>query len=163
MRRFRDHAFDWIVWGLFAAIPAMIFWQSATSLVEQEAASGGPMVNAAFYPRIVASIMIVLLAWLALRLALGRVRRKSPIKAAEGTRPAFVATALFIVYLLALPYAGFHLATPSLCFLLFWLLGIRPVAAVAGGIALSLVIAFVFEALLNVVLPVGVFNIVLFN
>jgi hypothetical protein len=121
------------------------------------------MVNAAFYPRIVASIMIVLLAWLALRLALGRVRRKSPIKAAEGTRLALVATALFIVYLLALPYAGFHLATPFLCFLLFWLLGIRPVAAVAGGIALSLVIAFVFEALLNVVLPVGIFNIALFN
>jgi putative tricarboxylic transport membrane protein len=163
MRRFRDHAFDWIAWAMFAAIPVVIFWQSATSLAEQGAASGGPMENAALFPRIVASIMAVLVAIMALRLVLGRVRQKSPLQAAEGTRLALVATGIFTVYLVVLPYAGFHLATPVLCFLLFWMLGIGPVAAVAGGIGLSLATAFVFEGLLNVVLPVGVFNIALFS
>ncbi|MCT7378156.1 tripartite tricarboxylate transporter TctB family protein [Chelativorans salis] len=163
MQRFRDFAFDWIAWAIFAAIPAVIFWQSATSLAEQDAASGGPMENAALYPRIVASIMAVLAAALALRLVLGRVQQRSPLEARAGTRPALVATGVFTIYLIVLPYAGFHLATPVLCFLLFWLLGIGPVAALAGGIGLSLATAFVFEGLLNVVLPVGAFNIALFS
>jgi putative tricarboxylic transport membrane protein len=163
MQRFRDYTYDWIAWAIFAAIPATIFWQSATSLAEQGAASGGPMENAALFPRIVASIMVVLVAVLALRLFLGRVQQKSPLEAAEGTRLALVATGFFTVYLVVLPYAGFHLATPVLCFLLFWLLGIGPIAAIAGGIGLSLATAFVFEGLLNVVLPVGVLNITLFS
>ncbi|MDX9861519.1 MAG: hypothetical protein RBS99_11445 [Rhodospirillales bacterium] len=78
MRKFGDHAFDWIVWVMFAAVPAVIFWQAATSLEEQGAASGGPMVNAAFYPRIVVWTMLGLVVWLALRLVQGRVRRKEP-------------------------------------------------------------------------------------
>jgi putative tricarboxylic transport membrane protein len=163
MRRLRDYAYDWIAWAMFAAIPVLIFWQSATSLTEQGVASGGPMQNAALFPRIIAFAMTLLVAVLGLRLVLGRVRRPSPLHAAEGTRLALAATALFFVYLIVLPRAGFHLATPVLGFLMFWLLGIRPLAALAGGTALSLVTAFVFEGLLNVVLPVGVFNIALFN
>ena len=163
MPRFRDYAFDWIAFAMFAAIPAVIFWQCATSLEDQGAASGGPMANAALFPRIVASIMTVLVAVLALRLVLGRVLQRSPLRAAEGTRAALIATALFTLYLILLPHAGFHLATPVLCFLLFRLLGIRPLAAIPGGILLSLGAAFVFEGLLNVVLPVGMFNIAVFS
>lgn len=163
MHRIRDYAFDWIAWTILAAIPTTIYWQSATSLSEQGVARGGPMENAALFPRIVASIMAVLVVWLAVSIFLGRVRKKSPLAGGPGTRLAFVATAYFITYLIVLPYAGYHLATPVLGFLMFWLLGIRPITAVAGGIALSLVTAFVFEGLLNVVLPVGVFDIALFG
>ena len=163
MQRFRDYAFDWIAWIVFAAVPATIFWQSATALDAEGVASGGPMENAAFYPRIVASVMCGLLAWHAIQLGLARVRDRTPLRGAVATRLALLATALFVVYLIVLPYAGFHLATPLLCFLLFRMLRIGLIAAMAGGLGLSVALAFVFEAMLNVVLPVGVFNIALFN
>ncbi len=163
MRRFRDQAFDWTVWALFAAVPAVIFWQSATSLEEQGAASGGAMENAAFYPRIVAAIMTALLAWHVVRLALARSRKASPFARGVGTRLALVAAGMFVGYLLALPYAGYHLATPILSALLFRILGMRPLPAVAGGLVLSFGLAFVFESLLNVILPVGIFDLALFS
>ena len=163
MKRFHDAAFDWIAWAGFAAVPALIFWQCATSLEEQDVASGGPMENAAFYPRIVASVMVALLIWQAGRLVLGSTTKPSPFRAAAGTRLALATTALFVAYLVVLPYAGFHLATPVLCFLLFRLLGARTLAALVGGGVLSLTLAFVFEALLNVILPLGVFDIAVFN
>ena len=159
----RRHAFDWIALLIFAVVPAVIFWQSATSLAEQGAASGGPMENAAFYPRIVASIMTLLVILHAVRLLTGRVSGTSPAMAGPSTGRALVATALFVVYLAALPYAGFHLATPSLCFCLFWLLGMRGVPSMIGAVILWLAAAFVFEGLLNVVLPVGLFNIAIFS
>lgn len=163
MQRFRDSAFDWVAWIFFAAVPVTIFWQCATTLVEEGVASGGPMENAAFYPEIVASVMTFLLVWLAMSLLLGRLRRKSPFTAGEGTGRALAATALFIGYLAVLPYAGFHLATPVLCFLLFRLLSLSMIPAVAGGIGLSLATAFVFQGLLHVVLPVGVLGITVFK
>lgn len=58
---------------------------------------------------------------------------------------------------------GFHLATPALGVLLFGLFGLHPVKVPAGGIGLSVAVAFVFEGLLNVVLPVGVWQIALFR
>lgn len=163
MQRFRDSAFDWVAWILFAAVPVLIFWQCATTLEEEGVASGGPMENAAFYPEIVASVMTFLLVWLAASLLLGRLRRKTPFTAGPGTIRALAATAFFIAYLVLLPYAGFHLATPLLCFLMFRLLGLGTIAAAAGGIGLSLATAFVFQGLLHVVLPVGVFNISVFK
>lgn len=162
MSKFRDYAFDWVAWAFFASIPAVIFWDSATSLERQGVASGGPMQNAAFFPRIVASIMTVLVAWQAVRLLRGRVRQKSPFHKLDGTPLALIVTALFVVYLVLLPYAGFHIATPIMCVVFFMLLGLSPVPAAAGAVALWLSTAFVFEGALNVILPVGVFNIAIF-
>ncbi|MEF2074623.1 tripartite tricarboxylate transporter TctB family protein [Consotaella aegiceratis] len=163
MHKFRDYAYDWIAWAIYAAVTATVFWQCATSLTDQGVAGGGAMQNAAFFPRVVAAIMAFLLVVSAMRLLAGRIRVTSPFAVADGTRLAVIAAILFVAYLLVLPYAGFHLATPLLCFVLFALLGIRLVPAFVGGVVLSLAIAFIFEALLNVILPVGVFNIALFN
>lgn len=163
MRRIRDFAFDWIAWALLAAVPVIIFWKSATSLVEQGVASGGPMQNAAIFPQGVAAVMGGLLVLNALRIALARVSQPSPLTASEGTPKAFVATALFVVYLVLLPIGGFHLATPVLAAVLFRLFGIGLPWAAAGGVVLSLSTAFVFEGLLNVVLPVGIFEIAIFS
>lgn len=163
MRNLRTYAFDWIAWALFAAIPVAIFWQSATSLAEQDVASGGPMRNAAIYPKAVAVIMIGLLILNGLRVAMARVAEPSPPTWDDGTGKAILSTGLFIAYLVALPFIGFHIASPVISAVLFGLLGIRPLVAVAGGVALSLSVAFVFEGLLNVVLPVGVFGISLFS
>lgn len=163
MERIVRHAFDWIALGLLAAIPAAIFWQSATSLADQDAASGGPMRNAALFPRGVAGVMVGLVLWQGLRLAAGGAAHPSPLRRAEGTGLAVLGAALFVATLWALPVIGFHLATPALGVLLFGLFGLHPVKVAAGGIGLSVAVAFVFEGLLNVVLPVGVWQIALFR
>jgi putative tricarboxylic transport membrane protein len=163
MQRFLRHGFDWIAWLFFAAIPAVIFWQSATSLAEQGAAGGGPLENAAFYPRVIATLMTIVVIVQGVRLLLGRVQQASPFEAAEGTRLALALTGLFVVYLVSLPYAGFHIATPVLLVCMTCAMGVRPVPAVLGSAALWLSASYVFEGFLNVVLPVGIFNLTLFG
>ncbi|WP_319518478.1 tripartite tricarboxylate transporter TctB family protein [uncultured Martelella sp.] len=163
MFRIRPFAFDWIALAIIAAVPVAIFWQSATSLEQQGAASGGPLENAAFYPRVIAVLLAFIVAVHVARLGLGKVQTLSPLKASDGTRLALVLSAVFVAYLLVLPYAGFHIVTPVLLLVFLLAFGVRPVSAVPGAIGMWLVASFVFEGLLNVVLPVGVFNITLFS
>ena len=163
MKKPVDHAFDWIALAGFAAIPVTIFWQTATSLSEQGVASGGPMANAAFYPEILAWILSALVAIHAIRLATGRVSKPSPLTAGPEIGRALITTGLFVVYLLAMPVMGFHIVTPLLCLGLLLLYRIPPLWAVPGALILWLGSAFIFEGLLNVVLPVGVFGIAIFN
>ncbi len=163
MRTLRDYAFDWIAWAIFASIPVTIFWQASTSLVEQGGASGGPLQNAAYYPRLLAVIMSALVIIQAIRLLLGMVVQTSPLKGDVGTVRACIGTVIFFVYLLVLPIVGFHVATPVLCICLFLLLQMGIVQTIVATLVLWLATSLIFEGLLNVVLPVGMFNIALFN
>lgn len=159
----RDYAFDWIVWALFLALPLVILWQSATSLEEQGVASGGPMVNAALFPRMIAWLLLGLAVINGGRIAFGLIRKPSPAEATPTTRLALIATATFIVYLIALPVAGYHLATPVLIAVLLKTLGLPFIVSLIGGVGMSLFVAAVFEGALNVVLPVGLFRIAVFG
>ena len=163
MFRLRDYAFDWIACLFFASIPVVIFWQTATSLAEQDAASGGPLDNAAFYPRLIAALISVAVTIHGIRLLFGRVQDQSTFKAETGTRLGVFLTILFLVYLLVLPYAGFHIATPILLIMMTRALGLGLLSALAGSVVMWLGTSFVFEGLLNVVLPVGMFNITIFS
>ncbi|MBN9887044.1 tripartite tricarboxylate transporter TctB family protein [Salipiger abyssi] len=161
--KLREHAYDWLAWLLIGAVPLLIFWQNATSLTEQSVASGGPMSNAAAYPAIIAWILLGLTAVNALRIVAGRISQHSPLDPTPTTRLAMIATALFVAYLLCLGWLGYYIATPVLLTLLFAMLGLGPIASLAGAIAATLIVAAVFEGLLNVVLPLGIFNFTLFG
>ncbi|WP_339757283.1 tripartite tricarboxylate transporter TctB family protein [uncultured Hoeflea sp.] len=163
MERLKPYAYDWIACLLFLALPLVIFWQSATSLEEQGVAHGGPMDNAALFPRMVAWLLLGLALVNGVRLAMGRGARTSPVAPTETTPLAVIVAGCFVVYLMAVPYLGYHLATPVLMALLLRLFGIRNSLSLCGGIAMSLVVAAVFQGLLNVVLPVGMFKITLFG
>ena len=54
-------------------------------------------------------------------------------------------------------------ATPILMAVLFNRLGLGVLKSVAGGLAASLSVAGVFQGLLNVVLPVGMFDVTIFG
>lgn len=159
----RGYAFDWIVWALFLVLPLVILWQSATSLEEQGVASGGPMVNAALFPRMIAWLLLGLAVINGGRIAFGMIGKPSPAEATPTTRLALIATATFIVYLIALPVAGYHLATPILIAVLLKTLGLPFFVSLIGGVGMSLFVAAVFEGALNVVLPVGLFRISVFG
>lgn len=156
------YGFEWAAWLMFAAIPAFIFWQAATSLEEQGAASGGPLENAALYPQVIASLMTLVVIVQFLRILL---RRTNPPQAQQqpDTPRALAVTALFVLYLIALPSIGFHIVTPLLCAIMMRSLGLSWTRAFVGTLVLWLVCSFVFEGLLNVVLPVGMFNLTLFS
>jgi hypothetical protein len=159
MNRIKPFAYDWIAWALFLALPLVIFWQSATSLADQGVAQGGPMDNAALFPRMVAWGLVGLGLLNAGRLVLGHLSKTSPLAPTATTRLAVVVSGCFVLYLLALPYLGYHLTTPVLMALLLNLFDVSHLASLTGGIAMSLAVAAVFQGLLNVVLPIGVFGI----
>lgn len=159
----RKYAYDWAAWLFFAALPLLVFQQNAGPLAEQGAASGGPMANAAIYPAIIAWVMIGLAAVNLLRILGGRLAQGSAPEPTPTTRLALWATLLVLVYLLALPWLGYYLSTPLMLAIFFVLLGLRLPLAVAGALAMTLVVAAVFEGLLNVVLPLGIFKFTLFG
>lgn len=163
MQRTHLYGYDWIVWSLFLALPLVIFWQTATSLEEQGVASGGPMQNSALFPRMIAWLLLGLTAINGFRLLAGRVAQPSFFEPTQTTRLALIVTAYFIVYLLGLPYLGYHILTPILMTILLRLFGLMRRLSIFGGFTLSLAVAAVFQGLLNVGLPVGIFKISIFG
>ena len=160
--------FDWIVTGLAALLPAIVFFEAATSLTEQDAASGGPMRNAALFPEAVAWILMAPIAANVLRLVReGRsgqtLEGGEEVGSAPLTGLALLSAGLFVVYLLALPRLGYYAATPVLLLALTRLYGARWLPALLAALGLTLAVAFVFEGLLDVVLPLGPFAFTLFG
>ncbi|WP_299653956.1 tripartite tricarboxylate transporter TctB family protein [uncultured Jannaschia sp.] len=159
----RSYAYDWIAWVVLLAIPLIVLWQNTTSLEEQGVAGGGPMTDAAMYPGLIAWILVVLSGVNGVRILAGRVAGPSPIRTGPTTMLAIGTVLLFVVYLLALRPLGYHLTTPVLLAVLLRAFGLSFWTALLGGVAVSLTVAAVFEGLLNVVLPVGMFSLTVFG
>lgn len=152
----------------FLGLSLLVFEQIVVVFAPQGAASGGALQNAALYPGLLAAALAVLTL-----IQVGKIlRAHRPPKIrpdqdsgwvapedAEWAR-AFICTAAFVVYLIALPPIGYQLATPVLLFILYRALGEKSLFKVAFfAIATSLAASFVFERLLDVILPVGRFGI----
>lgn len=159
----REFGFDWIAWALLLLVPVVVFWQISTSLVEQGVASGGPQNNAAIFPRIVAWLMVGLSIVSLMQIWARRVPVPSPIERTPTTRLALLSTALLLLYLILLSPLGYYFATPLLIAVLLHLYGLRWIESIVGGLAMTLVVAVIFEGLLNVVLPLGFSNFTLFG
>lgn len=161
--KFKELGYDWLAWVFFIVIPLVVFWQISTSLVEQGAASGGPLSNAAVFPRIVAWLMLGLAGLSALQIVAGRITAMSPIAATPTTKHALIATGIFLCYLFVLRPVGYYIATPVLIAALLRLFGLGWAVSLIGAVIMSLTVAGLFEGLLNVVLPLGHFKFTLFG
>ncbi|MGR3804108.1 tripartite tricarboxylate transporter TctB family protein [Marinibacterium profundimaris] len=163
---------EWLVLAAFLAVVALVFQQIATSLTAQGAASGDPLSNSAMFPRLVAWVMLGLSALIAVMMLIGRMPRPGEIHAVDTTpdippEPEALRKGMLIgmigavvLYLLLLQPLGFQLATLALMTGLFALFGVRPWwRAVVAGAGITLLVSFVFEGILKVVLPTGVFGI----
>lgn len=161
--KLKELGYDWLAWVFFIVIPLMVFWQISTSLVEQDAASGGPLSNAAIFPQIVAWVMLGLAGVSAVQIVAGRVTTPSPIAATPTTKHALIATAIFLLYLFVLGPVGYYIATPVLIAALLRLFGLGWVPCLVGAAVMTLTVAGLFEGLLNVVLPLGHLKFTLFG
>ena len=152
--------------GLFLAVIVTVFWQISTDLEEQGIASGGPYDNAASYPRMIVVFMGVLVV---LQLLIEFMKGKAtPAEDASRTadvtpsdlRRAGLMLVVFAIYLMVLTTIGYHLATTPMIFAIMWICGMRNVVKLAiSSVAIATGFAFVFEVFLNVVLPLGLWNI----
>ncbi|MCP4384200.1 MAG: tripartite tricarboxylate transporter TctB family protein [Hyphomicrobiales bacterium] len=152
--------------GFLLAVIVTVFWQIGTDLKEQGIASGGPYDNAASYPRIIAIFVGVLLV---LQLAMEFLKNKATPQAEttqitdiqlSDLRRAGLMLVVFAIYLMVLTTIGYHLATAPMIFAIMWLCGMRNVLKLAiSSVVIATGFAFIFEVFLNVVLPLGTWNI----
>ena len=148
--------------GFLLAVIVTVFWQIGTDLKEQGIASGGPYDNAASYPRIIAVFVGVLLI---LQLGIELFKDKAEAPRTADIQPSDLSRAgmmlvLFAIYLMVLTTIGYHLATAPMICAIMWICGMRNVLKmVLSSIAIATGFAFVFEVFLNVVLPLGIWNI----
>ena len=141
----------------FSIVIAIVFYEIATSMTEQGIASGGPYDNAAAYPRAVA-IVIGIFVVLALTMDRAPVGDGDAIAVRDLRRPALLLL-IFAIYLFALGYLGYHLATTPMLMAVMILGGARsPVEIIAASAGVAFALAWFFEAFLKIVLPGGIFS-----
>lgn len=147
--------------GFLLAVIVTVFWQIETDMKEQGIASGGPYDNAASYPRLVAVFVGILLV---IQLVIEVLKKDAAAQSDEVRTPdlrrAGLMIVVFAVYLMTLTTVGYHLATTPLIFAIMWICGMRhwPKMAIAS-VGIATCFAFFFEVFLNVVLPLGIWNI----
>ncbi|MGI9416236.1 MAG: tripartite tricarboxylate transporter TctB family protein [Geminicoccaceae bacterium] len=152
----RRHA-EWLVALFFSIVIAIVFYEIATSMTEQGIASGGPYDNAAAYPRAVA-IVIGIFVVLALTIDRASASDGGALAARDLRRPALLLL-IFAIYLWALSYLGYHLATTPMLMAVMVLGGARsPVEIIAASAGVAFALAWFFEAFLKIVLPGGIFS-----
>ena len=156
----RHSHLNWIITAFFAIIVAVVFQQINTSMTAQGIASGGPYDNAASYPRAVAIAIAVLVAG---QLAVDVLRARKGVQTEDSTKLAdlkrpVLLLVLFAIYLNVLTFLGYHLTTIPMVFGVMWICGARKIPSlIASSLILSFVAAYIFEKVLNVVLPGGYF------
>ena len=152
--------------GFLLAVVVTVFWQIGTDLKEQGIASGGPYDNAAAYPRIIAILAAVLLAFqFGIEILKGKAAPEAEGGQLAEIQPSDLGRAgmilvVFALYLMVLTTIGYHLTTAPLIFAIMWICGMRnALKMVLSSVAIATGFAFVFEVFLNVVLPLGIWDI----
>ena len=137
----------------------LVFYDVNTSMVEQGIAKGDAYQNAAAYPIVLSIILILCISLVIFRNLIFKNIEKTNLIFDLKHIQLFI---IFCIYLIFLDMVGYHLLTPILLFITSFIYGERNwFITIIYSIIISLLIALIFEELLNVVLPVGVFEIAL--
>lgn len=174
-------------WDLAAAtfiilLGLAVFYRTLTRFVKAQAVGGGPFANSAFYPQVIAGIMIllaVLLIVATLSKKSGAREEKSerpgadPLKAAEekpaadqgalADRPGKITLLLvafvLIAYTVLLELFGYFLTTPVMMIVLQRMLKVRSwILTILIAAAATLVWYAFFSTVLDVIFPPGRWN-----
>jgi hypothetical protein len=86
-------------------------------------------------------------------------KKESVVKPSDLMR-AVLMLITFAIYLSVLDIIGYHLATSPMIFSVMWICGTRKyIILFFAPVVVATLFAFVFEVLLNVVLPLGIWSI----
>jgi len=154
---------EWYLLSLMLLIVAIVFWQVYTDMTQAGIASGGPLDNAAAYPRALAVILGLLVAIRTLtKFFQTRKLTKEPVPVFSLSvikKPGLLLL-IFGLYLLGLKILGYHLMTSLFLFIVLYVAGERKLPQMLiFAMVSSITVAFIFEVLLKIVLPGGVFRI----
>jgi hypothetical protein len=157
---------------LCGSIASYAIYLTLTTFVTDQAAGGGPFANSAFYPQLLAGVIIFLSIILALSSFIKKkddpaISTVEPVGlvSAEEDGEAFeqdkisgimiIAVAIVqIVYTILLDKFGYLWLTPFYMALMFWMLQIRNWILIAVlSLASTFVLYYFFALLLDVILP----------
>lgn len=150
---------NWMIALFLIVIVGIVFQQISTSMTEQGIATGGPYDNGAAYPRALAIVIAVLVILQLLFSAFAKpdTQEIQTTNLAQLKRPAGVLL-VFTLYVSALTTLGYHLTTTPMIFVLMWACGARSYLKQAvAALVMAFAFAYIFEKILNVVLPGGIF------
>ena len=160
-----NHAkLEWYVLAFILLIVAVVFWQIYAVMTPAGIASGGALENAAAYPRGLAIILGILVILRSVAKIIES--KKQEVSESETSiswysmRTSILLLVVFTLYLLGLGKLGYHIMTPIFLIIILFLVGEKNwLKILLFSVICSLSIAFVFEVLLKIVLPGGVFRI----
>ncbi|MEP0522144.1 MAG: tripartite tricarboxylate transporter TctB family protein [Hyphomicrobiales bacterium] len=157
----RKRHINWLIVLFFVAIVAVVFQQIHTSMSEQGIATGGPYDNAAAYPRYIAILIGLLVAFQVFSRFVNSDEAgdsSTEYSISELTRPMFLLL-IFGIYLGLLGVLGYHLTTAPMILAIMVLCGVHPsIYAAINALLIAFVLAYAFEVFLKVVLPGGIFS-----
>jgi putative tricarboxylic transport membrane protein len=167
---------------IFLGVAGVALQQIATSFAAQNASSGGPLKNAAMFPQLLIAILVVL-GCVQIGMSI-RTHRLSNGPATGETRPdarsesavpgeppdpaepravlhrkAIICLVIFAAYLGGVGILGYPVATFTMLFAMFFVLGTSPLVASIVAFLAMVTVGIVFGMLLNVVLPIGIIGI----
>jgi hypothetical protein len=159
-----------------------IFYLTLTTFVQDQATGGGPFANSAFYPQVVAGVIIFLSVLLVISSfirktggekrsatvndetlsAIEQPREGQPLGNDKISRKFLIAIAfILIAYTVFLDMFGYVVVTPFFMALIFWMLKIRKWIAITLLSVISTFVMYVFfSSLLEVILPPGRYSLI---
>ncbi len=151
---------EYVFMFLLMGAVGMVFYDISTSMTEQGIAKGDAYQNAAAYPATLSILILICVGLLIFQnIFFKNASEKSDLFFSSKHVKLLCS---FCFYLALLDTIGYHLLTPMLLFVTSLIYGEKNrFTTLIYSIVVSLIVAFIFEELLNVVLPVGIFEIAL--
>lgn len=182
MKKSKERVWDIVAASFCTGLALFIIYLTHTTFLEADVSTGGPFANSAFYPRLVAFIIVSLSILLLISslikkrggAPLSSVEKKeaAPEKAPSGRTIALeqdgvsgkvsIAIAfVLVVYTVLLDRFGYLFVTPFFMVVLFWLLRIRKwITIVLLSLISTAALYLFFSTVLEVILPPGRYSLI---
>lgn len=157
----RKTQIDWVASAILLSIVALVYQQIHTVMIPAGIAKGGPIENAAAYPRAIATIIGLLVIIEVVKRIVTQVFQESKDEwiTISTLQRSVLLVLTFALYLGSLNLLGYHLSTAPFLFAIMAIAGEKQwLRSLVTGIVVSISLAFLFEILLKLVLPGGVFR-----
>jgi len=118
---------------------------------------GDTDVGAGFFPKLIA-VVLILLSVVMMALSFRRQTQDGAEEVSTSWSKIILGFVLTFAFLALIFFTGFYISAPIFLFVFMWLFGYRkPISVVVVAVIVTLFIYLVFEMVLRVPLPAGIF------